>query len=207
MIPRGGVGKLLRSWRGPFEFSEASQEGRWYILDNGTITHFQRPEQEEIILDDEERERQPTEEIEPEDDISTHGTFDAETNSGLSFTAPFPKQVEPSDRILRPRTRIDYHKIENPDDFELFAIMGASRMEEDDNSVMTRMTMKLAALRHEDDYESINKVTKWLVDQIRTAEEPSTRVLQIGTLDRGDPLQKISLPPTASKPDYSDLEI
>ncbi len=119
-----------------------------------------RPEQEEIILDYEARERQPTEEIEPEDDISSNGTFDAETNSELSFTALRPNQVDPSDRVLRPRTRVDYYKVENPDEFELFAIMGASRIEEDDNSIMTHMTMKLAALKHEDDYDSKNKVTK-----------------------------------------------
>ncbi len=53
---------------------------------------------------------------------------------------------------------MDYHKIENPDDFELCAIMGASRMEEDDNSVMTRVAMKLAALKHEDGYDSDKKV-------------------------------------------------
>ena len=89
-------------------------------MDNDMITHYEllkpyiprvtemeidaRPEQGEIIPDDEERERQPMEEIEPEDDISSHGTFDAETNSELSFTAPLSNQVEPSDRVLRPRS-------------------------------------------------------------------------------------------------------
>ena len=80
---------------------------------------------------------------------------------------------------------------------------------------MTRMTMKLAALKRDDDYDSEKKVTKWLVDQCRPAEEPSTRILQIDTLDQRDPLlpieppgledycRKISLPPTASRPDYS----
>ena len=126
-----------------------------------------RPEQEQIVPEDEERERQPTEDIEPEDDISIHGTFDAETNSELSFTAPLPNQVEASDRVLRPRTRGDYCKVENPDEIELFSNIGASRMEEDDNSVVTRMTMKLAALKHEFDYDSKKKVTKWLVDQCR----------------------------------------
>ncbi len=79
VIPRGGVGKLLRSWRGPFKVSEARQEGRWYILDNGMITHNERlkpyiprvtemeidarPELGEVIPDDGGTERQPTEEI------------------------------------------------------------------------------------------------------------------------------------------------
>ncbi len=78
-----------------------------------------RPEQEQIVPEDEEREREPIEEIEPEVDISSHGTFDAETNSELSFTAPLPNQVEASDRVLRPSTRVDYYKVENPDEFEL----------------------------------------------------------------------------------------
>ena len=174
-----------------------------------------KPEQEKIIPDDEERERQPTEEIEPEDDMSSHGTFDAETNSELSFTAPLPNQVGMSDRVQRPRFRVDYYKVENPDEFELFAIMEASRMGEEDNSVMTRMTMKLTALKHEDDYDSNKKMTKWLVDQCRPTEELSSSVLQIETLDQNEPFQpidppgledycrKISLPPTVSKPDYS----
>ena len=42
VIPRGGVGKLLRSWRGPFEVRETKQGGRWYILENGMITHYER---------------------------------------------------------------------------------------------------------------------------------------------------------------------
>ncbi len=70
-----------------------------------------KPQQGEIVPDDKERKRRPTEEIEPEDDISSHGTFDAETNSELSFTAPLLNQVEPSDRVLRPRTRVDYYKV------------------------------------------------------------------------------------------------
>ncbi len=130
VIPRGGVIKLLRSLRGPSKVSEVRREGRWYILEIGMITHHERlkpyiprvtemeiearPEQEEIVLDDESREREPTEEIEPEDDISSNGTFDAETSSELSFTAPRPNQVEPSDMVLRPRARVDYHKVENP---------------------------------------------------------------------------------------------
>ncbi len=123
--------------------------------------------------------------------------------------------MEPSDRVLRPRTRVDCYKVENPDEFARYAIMGASRMEEDNNSVMTHMTMKLAGLKHEDDYDSKKKVTKWLVDQCRPAEEPSSRILQIETLDQkdapllqeppglGDYCRKFSLPATIRRPDYS----
>ena len=138
-----------------------------------------RSEQERLVPENEVREREPTEEIEPEDDISSHGTFDAETNSELSFTAPSPNQVETSDRVLRPRTRVDYYKIDNPDEFELFAIMGASRMAEDDDSVMTRMTMKLAALKHEDGYDPNEKVTKswWInADLLRNHQPRSYKV-------------------------------
>ena len=39
VIPRGGAGKLLQSWRGPFKVSEARHEGRWYISENGMITN------------------------------------------------------------------------------------------------------------------------------------------------------------------------
>ena len=42
VIPRGGVGKLLRAWRGPYEIKEVKQGGRWYILDNGMIIHYER---------------------------------------------------------------------------------------------------------------------------------------------------------------------
>ena len=73
LIPRGGVGKLLLSWRGPFKVSEARQEGRWYILDNGMITHYERlkpyiprvtemeiearPEQEQIVPEDDDNQQ------------------------------------------------------------------------------------------------------------------------------------------------------
>ena len=80
---------------------------------------------------------------------------------------------------------------------------------------MTRMTMKLAALKYEDDYDPNKKVTKWLVDQCRPTEEPSAKILQIETLDEKEPYRpieppgledfcrKISPTPTVSKPDYS----
>ncbi len=51
-------------------------------------------------------------------------------------------------------------------------------MEVDDNSILTQMTMELAALKHADDYDSNTNSTKWLVHQCRPAEELSTRVLQ-----------------------------
>ncbi len=88
-------------------------------------------------------------------------------------------------------------------------------MEEEDNSVMTRMTKKLAALKHEDNYDSKRKVTKWLLNQCRPTEELSSTVLQIETLDQNETFQpieppgledycrKISMPPTISKPDNS----
>ncbi len=38
-------------------------------------------------------------------------------------------------------------------------------MEEDESSVTTRVTMKLAAGKQEDDYGYKKKVNEWLVDQ------------------------------------------
>ena len=77
------------------------------------------------------------------------------------------------------------------------------------------MTMKLAALKHEDDYDSKKKKAKWLVDQYRPTEELSSSGLQIEALDQNEFFQaieppglenycrKISLPLTISRPDYS----
>ena len=41
-IPRGGVGKLNRAYRGPFVIHKVNQGGRWYTLDNGYAAHFER---------------------------------------------------------------------------------------------------------------------------------------------------------------------
>ncbi len=138
VIPRGGVGKLLRAWRGPYTVKEARQQGRWYILDNGMITHYERlkpyvPRVTEIEMKDEPAEEvqpmpdpaievQANEEILPEDEASDEGTFDANSDSELSFVVPKTDDVPASDRVLRPRTPIDYFKVENPDEFQLFCI-------------------------------------------------------------------------------------
>ncbi len=42
VVPRGGVCKLLRAWRGPYKVANVRQERRWYILDNGMVTHYGR---------------------------------------------------------------------------------------------------------------------------------------------------------------------
>ncbi len=104
VIPRGGVGKLLRAWRGPYTVKEVKQQGRWYILDNGMITHYERlkpyvPRVTEIEMEDEPAEEvqpmpdpaievQGNEEILPEDEASDEGTFDANSDSELSFVVP-----------------------------------------------------------------------------------------------------------------------
>ncbi len=137
VIPRGGVGKLLRSWRGPFEVREVKQGGRWYILENGMITHYERlkpyiprvtdmdvqsppPEGETEVIDPQEK--TDREVIPPEEEMSDQGTFDGETDSEMSFELPDPALINPSDRELRPRKRIDYYKAANPDEFQLFSI-------------------------------------------------------------------------------------
>ena len=93
VIPRGGVGKLLRSWRGSFEVKESKQGGRWYILENGMITHYERlkpyipritnmdiqpplPQGEEEIVDPQEC--ADNEIIPPEEEKSDQGTFDGD---------------------------------------------------------------------------------------------------------------------------------
>ncbi len=141
VIPRGGVGKLLRSWRGPCEVRETKQGGRWYILENGMITHYERlkpyiprvtdmevesplPQGEEEVADPQEC--ADNELIPPEEEISDQGTFDGETDSEMSFELPDPAQIPPTDRELRPRKRIDYYKAANPDEFQLFSIAPSS---------------------------------------------------------------------------------
>ncbi len=42
IVPRGGTSKLLRAWRGPYVISQVCQGGRWYILQNGAMTHYER---------------------------------------------------------------------------------------------------------------------------------------------------------------------
>ncbi len=202
VIPRGGVGKLLRSWRGPFKIQEVRQDGRWYILDTGLITHYEKlkpyiarvtememnTEHEELIIEEGDGEQDSVEEISPEDDLSSHGTFDAETNSELSFTAPTPGEVPTSDRVLRPRKHVDYHRLENPGAFELFAILdsnsleGTERLEPD-----TRVAMMLAALKHEDDCDSKKKVSKWLVEQCKAAEPRYVKELTVEIVEHERP--------------------
>ena len=42
VLRRGGTGKLLRGWRGPFQIVKKHQEGRWYVLSSGHKVHFER---------------------------------------------------------------------------------------------------------------------------------------------------------------------
>ncbi len=138
VIPRGGVGKLLRLWRGPFAVKHSRHGGRWYILDNEMIVHYERlkpyvprvtdmevapPNDDDYQpVPDDPQETSLQEEIPPVDDVSHHGTFDAETESEFSFSPPDGAQIPTSDRVLRPRKPVDYFKIENPDEFQLFMI-------------------------------------------------------------------------------------
>ena len=42
VLPRRGIRKLLRGWRGPFQIVKKHQEGRWYVLSSGHRVHFER---------------------------------------------------------------------------------------------------------------------------------------------------------------------
>ena len=137
VIPRGGVGKLLRNWRGPFEVKEAKQCGRWYILESGMITHYehlkpciprvtdmevQPPSPEGEKENNDPHECADQEVIPPEQEISDQGTFDGKTDSEMSFELPDPALIPPTDRELPPRKKVDYYKAANPDEFQLFSI-------------------------------------------------------------------------------------
>ena len=141
VIPRGGVGKLLRNWRGPFEVKETKQGGRWYKLENGMIAHYKRLKPYDPRVTDMEIQPPPAEGgeefaypyecaeeevIPPEKEVSDQGTFDGETDTEMSFELPDPALIPPTDRELRPRKKIDYYKTANPDEFQLFSIAPSS---------------------------------------------------------------------------------
>ena len=173
-------------------------------------------EHEELVIEDGNGEQNSVEGIPPEDDLSSHGTFDAETDSELSFNAPTPGEVPTSGRVLRPRKHVDYHRLENPEAFELFAILGSNTLEGSERlEPITRIGMKLAALKHEDDYDSKKKVSKWLIDQCKVAEPKSPRELTVEIVEdeptapfpEPEALEhycvKVTLPSSKSRPNYS----
>ena len=125
---------------------------------------------------DDPQETSPREEIPPEDDVSDHGTFDAETESEFSFSPPDGAQIPTSDRVLRPRKPVDYFKIENPDEFQSFIIRPTREMlhnQEEDLDISRDIDM--AAARCEA-MESVDKVRDWM-DYQCTPVSPQREVI------------------------------
>ncbi len=80
VVPKGGKGKLLRAWQGPFTINEVKQQGRYFILDSGMIAHYERVKpyyarpteifanhikEQEIVLPEEEGEELRDQEVIP----------------------------------------------------------------------------------------------------------------------------------------------
>ena len=42
VVPRSGMGKLMRAWRGPFTMTEVRQQGRYYILGEVIVAHYEK---------------------------------------------------------------------------------------------------------------------------------------------------------------------
>ncbi len=153
VIPRGGVGKLLRARNEPSEVQDVKQGCRWYILENGMITHYDRlkqyvPRMSGIELGDQAREEvqplpDPAVELQwnvefpSEDHQSDEGTFDGDSVSELFFTAPDSASIPSYNKILRSRSPVDYHKNEKFPEFELFHISEADSLpsENDDRII------------------------------------------------------------------------
>ncbi len=137
IIPRGGTGKLLRAWRGPYKIAKVCQEGRWYILDISMLTHYDRlkpyvPRITEMDLQDDDvvphaqgdqqTEKQDVEQVPPEpwDDMEddSDGTYEpdpASDSSTDSDDAQVGQEVNRrvGDKVLRPRARGDYLRIKS----------------------------------------------------------------------------------------------
>ncbi len=178
---------------GVFKVKEVHQGGRWYILDNGMIVHYERlkpyvqrvtemqldmrpatnpndpspdlnPGPDDVDLPPDPQETAFNEEIPPESDLSSQGTFDAETDSELSFDEFKIKEIPSSDRALRPQPAADYYKVANPDDFEFFAIREATELEidEDDRRALYEMDSAVLPVEH---YARTDRVIDWIMDQ------------------------------------------
>ncbi len=69
------------------------------------------------------------------------------------------------EELVRPRKHVDFHRLENPEAFELFAILGSNTKEGSERlEPVTRIGLVLAALKHEDDCDSKKKLSKWLIE-------------------------------------------
>ena len=132
-IPRGGVGKLNRSYRGPFLIHKVNQGGRWYTLDNGYAAHFERlkPWNDKLVdlatgdsLDDWQPPDLPWEASDCEEVSPEHEEQEEEHSASEDDYMDIPVP-EPSDRVLRRRSKINYKE---PEEDDLFIIEENSLM-------------------------------------------------------------------------------
>ncbi len=122
------------------------------------------PDPDDMDLSPDPQETTSNEEIPPESDVSSQGTFDAVTDSEPSFDEFKVKEIPSSDRVLRPQPAIDYYKVANPDDFELFAIREATELEisEDDRRALYKIDSAVLPVEH---YARTDRVIDWINDQ------------------------------------------
>ncbi len=114
VVPKGGMGKLLRAWRGPFTISEVKQQRRYFILDSGMKAHYERVKpyyarpteiladhvkEQEIVLPEEEGEELRDQQVTPPElPLVTHDysddTFDSDASSQENLKDTDPENVE-----------------------------------------------------------------------------------------------------------------
>ena len=152
IIPRGGTGKLLTAWRGPYKIAKVCQEGRWYILDNSMLTHYDRLKpyvpritemdlQEDDVVPNAQRdqaaEKQDVKQVPPEpwDDMEddSDDTFEPDPLSDSSSdsddsTAREEVDRRVEDKVLRPRARRDYQRMLNPREFRILSVFKAKQL-------------------------------------------------------------------------------
>ncbi len=125
VVPKGGMGKLLRAWRGPFTINEVKQQGRYFILHSGMVAHYERvkpyfarpteifanhvKEQEIVLPEEEGEELRDQEVIPPELPPAIHedsdDTFDSDASSqeNLKDTDPEDEEGDEEEPECAPR--------------------------------------------------------------------------------------------------------
>ena len=156
VVPRGGVGKLLRAWRGPYKIAKVCQDGRWYILNNGMVTHYERlkpynfrvteldveEDGSPLVIAEEEKAEEVVKEVDEvppdspvEEDTWSDSTYEAESkeNDEEEPEQPTPEvqdRIDRAGRVLSPRARVDYHRLANPEEHILMKIDRADELGE-----------------------------------------------------------------------------
>ncbi len=200
LVPRGRVGKMLRAWRGPYKIAKVCQDGRWYILGNGMVAHYERLKPynvraTELDVEDEKTQdvEEEVEEVPPdllaEEDTWSDSTYEAESEEDdhKEPEQPAPEiqdRVDGAVRVLRRRARVDYRRMANPKEHILMKIDKADELsqreqgdyeeEGEDQELMRRYQQKYWT------EDELNMVSMEEDEVMTTTEE---RVLVDGMVD------------------------